>query len=123
MKRFRRISTFAVLFVGCVAFLGCNSNSDLQYENIYDDVGELDIELRDHLATRAKTNRTGDVKRFDEVGEMSIDEIRPKRIVRSRTGAIRRPLRSVPAPAPVAFDAKQDRNLHAHFVGEMEIGY
>lgn len=154
MKRHMRgVLTLGLLVMVGFVFTGCDSdNADTYVDQIYDDVGEEDIELREMLAERHRGTSKADAGTVKyaksqhpyQVGEMDLqdDDLPPVRKVRrprhqvvSKPVAVRkprvnlRPVRSAPAPAPApqywakTKASKYAKHYHGSSVGEMDLEY
>jgi hypothetical protein len=152
-RHMRRVFVLGLIATVAFLFTGCDSDdADVYVERIYDDVGELDIELRERLAERNRGSTKADAsdkqyarsKHPYQVGEMDLQDEelprvrkvrKPRQAQVSKPVAVRRPrvnLRPVqpaPAPAPAPHywakspSPKYTKHYHGNSVGEMDLEY
>ena len=134
MMKFLRILAIAVIFTaGSMVITGCDFEAETPAE-IDDDVGEIDIDARDRAYAKKKAER--DRKRKDRKDRAE----KVKRPAQVDLDVTRKPIKRVPAPAPlprverrakkvVAEQTDQKDKIdkyirhHSFNVGEIELEY
>ena len=148
-KRLRSGLLLSTIVLVGILFTGCDSDSSVAYsDQVWDDIGEEDIELREQLASRRENapraeisgTRYAQSRHPYQVGEMDLDDeeyeapvVRKPSAFKPRKQAARsarerivlRPVPAAPAPAPApeywAHIVVTPKHHHGHQVGEMEI--
>ncbi len=146
-----KFKTVVLLCLTSLTLVGCNNDGDPDSErSVYDDVGELDLELREQLAERPRElsrDRSLSENHAHSVGEWTLDsEEGPgfktskinKAPVKRQSASAQQLFRNrgrsrsttLPAPAPLPapeywteMQPRQYGNAHGEAVGEMELGY